>query len=433
MTPITATPISVATQPVLSQPHTRTGPIVVAVGGNDAVSVLRAASHLASVSTSSLLVVSVLEPLPAYFGSEMPALLPPQYDSERIDARRERLQQQVVEVLGTSLDARVEVRLGEPAYVLTEIASEHQSPLIVMGIGRHRPIDRLLGGETTLRAIRRAHCPVLAVGGDFNPPFREVAIATDFSAASAKAAESVIPLLAPDAAVHLLHVWQPRAVDDARLTSLDEAYVEALPARFARMREMLALPVGVTLDEEIREGKVAERVLDFAAAHHVDLIVAGRQGLNVFARLTVGSVTTALLRGASSSLLIATEPAFPEVDRYRRLLDGTSESYKPAEWMIQLDEFTRRNRGRRTTLEVDDLSLGAQVLESGYTLQGATYDPSDRRVEVMLGDAGASLRHVTRSVGNVESVAIATDAHGNDVALRISHERGQTVLTFSPR
>jgi hypothetical protein len=66
-------------------------------------------------------------------------------------------------------------------------------------------------------------------------------------------------------------------------------------------------------------------------------------------------------------------------------------------------------------------------------LQGATYDPSDRRVEVMLGDAGASLRHVTRSVGNVKSVAIATDAHGHDVALRISHERGQTVLTFSPR
>src|SRR5512133_2102984 len=136
MTPTTATPISIATQSVLSHAHIRTGPIVVAVGGNDASSVLRAANYLASISTSSIFAVSVLEPLPAYFASDMPALLPPQYDSERIDARRERLQQQVAEVLGADAHSQVEVRLGEPSYVLTEIASEQQAALIVMGIGR---------------------------------------------------------------------------------------------------------------------------------------------------------------------------------------------------------------------------------------------------------------------------------------------------------
>ena len=41
------------------------------------------------------------------------------------------------------------------------------------------------------------------------------------------------------------------------------------------------------------------------------------------------------------------------------------------------------------------------------------------------------MRHVTRSIGNVESVVIATDAHGKDMGLRIGHAPGQTILTFS--
>ena len=63
-----------------------------------------------------------------------------------------------------------------------------------MGIGRHRPLERLLGSETTLRAIRRASCPVLAVGPQFAAQLRNVVVAIDFSPASAKAVESVIPL-----------------------------------------------------------------------------------------------------------------------------------------------------------------------------------------------------------------------------------------------
>jgi hypothetical protein len=49
----------------------------------------------------------------------------------------------------------------------------------------------------------------------------------------------------------------------------------------------------------------------------------------------------------------------------------------------------------------------------------------------MLGNAADATMHVTRSIGNVESVAVATDAHGRDIALRIEHAPGQTVLSFT--
>jgi len=64
-----------------------------------------------------------------------------------------------------------------------------------MGLGRHRPLDRLLGVATTLCTIRSASCPVLAVSPDVNAPFREAVVATEFKPSSAKAAESIIPLL----------------------------------------------------------------------------------------------------------------------------------------------------------------------------------------------------------------------------------------------
>ena len=98
-----------------------------------------------------------------------------------------------------------------------------------------------------------------------------------------------------------MHVWQPTESTDARLGVLDQAYALSLPDKFRRLREMVLIPPGVTVKEELREGKPSERVLDYASAHSADLIVAGRRGMNLLARLMVGSVSTALLRAATCS------------------------------------------------------------------------------------------------------------------------------------
>jgi nucleotide-binding universal stress UspA family protein len=411
-------------------PAARSGPAIVALGGGGVPGVLRVARYVASSSGAGVLAVSVVEPFPAYFGGEV-ALLHPEFETERAAGLLAELNEQVHSVATAGSEWRTEVLYGEPSHAISELSRARHSPLIVMGLGRHSPLDRLLGDETTLRTIRSASCPVLAVSPDARAPYREAVVATDFSPSSAKAAESIIPLLTDGSVLHLVHVWQPSTVDDARLRALDEAYTRSLPDRFRHFREILNVPSGVTLKEEVREGKAAERVLDYAKAHHADVIVAGRQGRTLLARLVVGSVTTALLRGATCSVLVSHEPAFADLDRFRRLLTGTSESHKPEEWVQQLDGFTRRNRGRRTAVEVDDISFGAQVFESGYAFQGATYDQHDRRIELMLGEGEPNEPHVTRGIANVDSVAIATDRHGKDSGLRISHGPGQTVLTFS--
>lgn len=432
MTSRTSTPpVGQAVQDEAAPRRRVTGSIVAAVGGSESSTVLPAARYLATVTANDVLAVAAIEPLPLYFPAEAPLMVPPEYQSEVQEARRAELAQRVEQAAGARSGWRTNVLVGDAARVVTDVARAEGAPLIIMGVGRHRPIDRLLSRETTLRAIREASCPVLAVGSSFDPPFHKVMVATDFSAASARAAEAVMPLLTDGAEVHLVHVWQPIGRAAQRWQDVDERYEQSLTEKFRRFRAVLDIPVGVTVKEEIREGKTAERLLDFASAHHVDLIVAGRQGLNAIARLVVGSITSTLVRAATCSLLIAPEPSVQELDRLQRVLTGAVEVRTPESWSALLDDFSQRNHDRVATLEVDDSDLGTQVIESGYRFHGASYDDRNDQVELMLSASKDPLQHVTRTIGNVESVAAGTNFEGRDLALRIRHGAGQTLLMFT--
>jgi hypothetical protein len=175
--------------------------------------------------------------------------------------------------------------------------------------------------------------------------------------------------------------------------------------------------------------------VDFARAHGADLLAAGRSGHGLFERLLVGSVTTGLVRAAPCALLITPEPSVAERAELELALTGTAESYRREDWSAMLDAFSRRNRGRRASMEVDDPDLGAQAQETGYTFRGATYDRHDERVTLMLGAPavrGEGAAHLTRAIDGVTAVAVHGDPSGPDVALAVGRGDGQTLLTFLP-
>ena len=304
------------------------GPIVVALGGSDVSGVLRAARLFESTAVGGMLAVSVLEPLVAYFTGDAPPILSPEFEEERASGRLATMAREISEA-GLSADWQTTIVYGDPSFGITSLARSRHAPLIVMGIGRRRPLDRLFGLETAARTIRRASCPVLAVTATVEVPFHEAVVATDFSLASISAARAIVPLMASTSVLHLVHVWEPNMVDDDRLQALNEAYVASLPARFAHLQELLSAPMGVTVKHEVREGKAAEHILTFAEARHADVIVAGRHGMGAIERLFMGSVTTTLLHGATCAVLIAPEPTPAERDSILRRMTGTSESRVP--------------------------------------------------------------------------------------------------------
>jgi hypothetical protein len=147
-------------------------------------------------------------------------------------------------------------------------------------------------------------------------------------------------------------------------------------------------------------------------------------------RLLVGSVSSALLRGAPCSVFVAPEPPSAEGARLQRHMTGTSSLRAPEEWAEELDAFWRRNRSRRTALEIDDPSLGAQVQETGYALIGASYDHHDRHVSLMFADPAHPEAHLTRTMSGVRSVAVSRGHGDADGALCIESDQGSSLLTF---
>lgn len=411
------------------------GPIIAAIGPTGGESALRMARALAALHSSEALVVSVVSPPPVYAidaGQPMLNTWPiEERRTERLMTVHNRLHQ-----LGRWFPQRdepeVEIAYGDASTSITDIADERGATLIVVGTGPHDLQNRLFATETALSTLRKAHCPVLVVGEQAQDLARIVVVATDFSPASVHAAIQALPLVADGATIHLVHTWSrirtPYPL--ASLRELDDVYERSLPERFERMRTALGRAHPLVFTTLVREGPAAQTLLDVARTLSADLIVAGTRGFGMLERMLVGSVSTALVRGAECSVLIVPGPDAAERARLQRHMTGTATVSEPEEWARELEDFARRNQNRRTTLEIDDRSLGAQVQESGYVLTGATYDPHDRRVELMFERPGRAGEHLTRSIADVCNVATTSNTDDQDCALCIETEHGSALLTF---
>jgi nucleotide-binding universal stress UspA family protein len=327
---------------------------------------------------------------------------------------------------------RVEVRYGETGVTVAEMADELEARLIVMGIGPYAVRHRVLSTGTVWDTCHRATQPVLAVAEQARGLARTAVVATDFSPESITAARAALPLLADGATLHLVHAWRHVATvfPSAELTHLNERYAASLPEQFRRFRTALGSADGTLVETHALDGPPAEVVLAVAQAKKADLIVAGTHGRGMVERWLLGSTSSALLRAAECSVLLAPAPAVAERLALVRHMDGTSSVRAPAEWDMELNAFALRNRNRPTMLEIDDPALGAQVQETGLALVGAAYDAHDHRVALMFAGRARGDVHFTRTLGDVRAIAVSSDVRDVDRALYIESNGGGTLLTF---
>ncbi len=413
----------------------RTGPIVVGVGGHEPKAALLAARTLARHSGAAVIAVSVVEPIPAYVLGDQPIMAPEELESARQLALKAWLNDLVNDVRGDDdVSWRADVVIGDPARELAHIAARENAQLLVVGIGRHSTVDRLLQRETAIRALRLAHCPVYAVCGDVTDAPSQVVLGTDFSAECASAAEAAMRLMKKGGAISFVHAWQPSTLVDPLfadvMSQIDNRYVRDLSQRFTRLH--LAVPANgdLKLYDVTVTGNPAEQLLLRAELLNADLVVVGRRGMNALERLLVGSVASAVIRHARCSVLVAPTPVGAELERLQSRVSGTVYSTDSEAWAGMLTRFTARNRGRPTRMEVDDPAFGAQTQEAGYRFAGAAFDHHDDRVELMLGGYGDQV-HITRGITDPTALSLLTDPSGSDLGISIMHGRGQTLLIFT--
>ena len=422
------------------------GPLLLASAGRGTTNAtFFVASALAERFQVGVEVAGVLEPYPVLLFAERPPMLPPDFETIQCDIIRRSIERRIDAIGPDAKSWPITIFYGDPARTIATVAREHDSTMIVVGLGRHDRLRRLSGGERALRILRGADRPMLAVAPDVVALPTRAVVGMDFSAASIRAARAALMTLTDDGVLILVHV---RPVIDllplyATQEHSRESY-ETLLARwqarsdreaamhFAHVVEELRqyAPKGVRIETQTRPGVVVEELLEIADVNDAQLIAVGTHGPGVIERFFIGSVATEVLRRAGRSVLVAPAPDAAESARLSLRVQGTANVVEPGEWAVVLEKFSARNDGRRVKLEVDDPGLGAQLQQSGLSLLGVTYDRHDKRVDVMLGDPQDRVRHLTRSIPRADDVSIVAEPGGPERTLRILSGRSQTLVTF---
>jgi nucleotide-binding universal stress UspA family protein len=400
-------------------------PVIIATDGRDQSDAALTIGRLLAESTDALRLVTVLKTLPIV--PEVPLPVPIDVENaRRAEAKRE-VASQASRVWDQACD--VELHEGDPATVIARLAHQSGAAMIVAGLGRHRVTDRVFGDETALRLIRASDVPVLATAPGLNRAPRRIVVAVDFSETSLRAARLALDVASFGSTIYLAHV-APRDSSLYDWKGWGTTYKHSVGDALQKTREQLRVPEGMTVQNVLLQGDPATELLAFATSVNADLIATGSHGHGFVARMLIGSVTTRLVRCSTCSVL--TVPHSAAMTRARTSVEPPVVRALPhAEWTAQLDAFTRRNAGRRGTLEVDDPEIGAQAQEFDYPLRGATYDAHDQRVALMFGELGWGGPHLTRGISGVSGVDILQDERGRDLAIRIAHGAGQTLLTFA--
>jgi len=174
-----------------------------------------------------------------------------------------------------SLPHEVIMRSGEPWQVLSQVASEENVDLIVMGTHGRRGFSTLFLGSTAEAAIRHARCPVLTVGPHVQPMSSDrlahILYATDFSEGSLHALNYALALAEEDRSeLTMLHIIESSPASKAELVQWihddRERLGELIPPDF----DLAHKP-----DIEVEVGAPAEEIVRMAASRNVSLIVMG--------------------------------------------------------------------------------------------------------------------------------------------------------------
>jgi nucleotide-binding universal stress UspA family protein len=288
--------------------------ILVATDGTPAaIGALRLARGLEEEHGCQVEVVGVVEPVPVFDAGFMVALPELELYESRQDALKHEIESQIEEVTGRRSGWPVSVDSGPSGPRIVKRAEVVSADTIVLGLGRHRPMDRVFGTETALQVIRVSHIPVLAVPKDQEAVPATAALGVDFSLFSQRAARSAFSLMRKPWQAHLIHVMSGMEFLPAMSQEWRRDYEEELRGRLFEFEAGLSTQSEGKVDAHVLEGEPSHELLEFCDARGIELIVAGSHGHSFLGRLLMGSVSTRLIRGAHVPVLVV-----PPSERWER-------------------------------------------------------------------------------------------------------------------
>jgi nucleotide-binding universal stress UspA family protein len=295
---------SVPDQATASVPYSRA--LIASDASLAADGAFRVGAALAARDQATLSLISVVEPMPYPMPVNDLALSPSAHqsaDEAVIKARRHDLDVQA-ERTGIPLPDDVLVECSVPLSGILFHATARKADLIILGLGRHRAVDRLFGTETALHAVREADVATLAVPGGMQHLPRHAVVGTDFDASSIAAARGAARLIGPHGTLTLVHVDPLADPLPAMLADWPPHVLDRLNEAFARTVSALSLPPTMQVEMVTLAGIVSKELITYAEKVHADLIAVGRHSRSLVERMVLGSSTTRVIRTAHCAVLV---------------------------------------------------------------------------------------------------------------------------------
>ena len=435
MTPATAHPATSTSSLARAIPGAGRQPVLVALkpyDGSD--SALDIAQWLATEQERPLHAITVVEPHEMIaVAAGVPVAAEYGQTGER-DAIAELLQERVTRVRGhRAWEDRVDVVDGPAAPTVTDVARERAAYAVVVGTGQHGALGRLVYGERAVQIARLADRPVIVVPPSAKAgPAAEAIVAVDFSPASLRAARFAIDLLADGGRLTLVHVKSAVNLSEEGAGWWEEAYERRTADLFRRLVAALRPERGITVTTQLLHGDVAATLLARARELGVGVIACGGRRHSFIERMLLGSVSTALIRGAACTVVVIPDLGQDGADDLLPAVGGVVESWDAGAWPGLIQRFARRNGGRPTQLRFRTASpQGVGSVESGYRLVDASFDRAAARAEIVLSDPETTGSQLSHRISNVRGVMVSTDATGRDTALRLDTASGRCTLVLS--
>ena len=208
-------------------------------------------------------------------------------------------------ITGPDIDWPVRVTIGAPAHTIVDEARRLDAALVIIGLHKYGRVSRALNNETPLSITRTCSSPVLGVTADASTLPTRILGATDFSAASLAASRVAISIADAGATLTLAYVPPITAIlGDEGERTIHELGVQSA---FEHATRQLG-QAGITFDYIVLEHDLAvstaAALLEYAERTGCDLIAAGSARRGHIERWMTGSVSTALVRDGSRSVLI---------------------------------------------------------------------------------------------------------------------------------
>jgi universal stress protein E len=219
--------------------------------------------------------------------------------------------------------ATIEIHLGKPLKVIAELAKQCSVDMIVLAAPTPRRFEKLVGTKAE-RIIRAAPCPVLFVSNEPAGAYAQIAVATDLSDTSVRAAQAVALMGIADVAYSwFVHAFEPpvdgMTVDEAtaaeRLETHKRQWSERVHAQLTPELEAAGFDLS-----RVRISAEPARPLD-AIEHisekvHPELLVIGTSRWFMLKRMLMSSVAHQVLTKMSCDILAMPTEAARQVERY---------------------------------------------------------------------------------------------------------------------